>query len=786
MKKILSLVLSFLIILTCFSTVSFASDLLTISTVDVSVSNDGSVAVNANTSVYSNGLSTIVRVVSDTGDLVYINQFTVSNESIQFRFTPQIKNEDSTYTITFGSPFDKISTFVYDTDASIQTPDPKSTNADLSSLTVSSCSLTFNANTTSYTLNVENSVSSVNVTATVADTGKATMKINGTTQTSGVAKTVNLNTGSNTIVIAVTAEDGTTIKTYTITVNRANPVVNPTPDPKSTNADLSSLTVSSGSLTFNANTTSYTLNVENSVSSVNVTATVADTGKAIMKINGTTQTSGVAKTVNLNTGSNTIAIAVTAEDGTTIKTYTVTVNRANATTNPNNTGNTGDTGGNTGNIGDTDTNDPNTGDINTDKNLGIIVVEEDSTNSKQNEDGTTTIETKINDEQVEKALGQLKEKENKEVVIEVKGKSEKKNVELTSKSIQEMTKNKATLSIKTSVKVGEENEVDKEQEISLVIPTNIIDLDSISKDLKANKEDLSVRVSVESVNKTYSDEAIKNAEDNKVVVAPVLEFTIKVYTKDGNSKVIDDFGDNRVKGQIPYDKSKVKDAKKLNVYKYNEETKKWEHRRTIVDPETNVVTFYTKTFSKYTVMENNVEFSDINNHWAKNTVELMASKHIINGVGNNKFEPDRNITRAEFASLLVRALDLTGSKENVFNDVPNSAWYTESIGLAYSNGLISGVGNNNFAPSKSISRQEIAVMIIRAYKLTNKEKIDTSNSIAFKDSKDASSWALASVNEASALKLMSGNNSLFRPHDYTTRAEAATVLYNLLKELQLI
>ena len=70
-----------------------------------------------------------------------------------------------------------------------------------------------------------------------------------------------------------------------------------------------------------------------------------------MTINGTTQTSGVAKTVNLNTGSNTITIAVTAEDGTTIKTYTVTVNRANPTTNPNNTGNTGDTGGNTGNTG---------------------------------------------------------------------------------------------------------------------------------------------------------------------------------------------------------------------------------------------------------------------------------------------------------------------------------------------------------------------------------------------------------------------------------------------------
>ena len=103
-------------------------------------------------------------------------------------------------------------------------------------------------------------------------------------------------------------------------------------EPAGSNADLSSLTVA-GSVyydlipVFNAGTTGYAVDVPNDVSSVEITATAADTA-ATLEINGTAATSGSAQTVdNLSVGDNTIAVAVTARDGATVKTYTTTVKR---------------------------------------------------------------------------------------------------------------------------------------------------------------------------------------------------------------------------------------------------------------------------------------------------------------------------------------------------------------------------------------------------------------------------------------------------------------------------
>ena len=103
------------------------------------------------------------------------------------------------------------------------------------------------------------------VTPTVAD-ATSIVTVNGTTVVSGSAsQTINLSVGNNTITVVVTAQDGTTTKTYTITVNRAG----------SSNADLSNLTVSQGSLTpaFASGTTSYTDSVANSITSMTVTPT---------------------------------------------------------------------------------------------------------------------------------------------------------------------------------------------------------------------------------------------------------------------------------------------------------------------------------------------------------------------------------------------------------------------------------------------------------------------------------------------------------------------------------
>jgi len=174
-----------------------------------------------------------------------------------------------------------------------------SNDATLNNLTVSTGTLNpvFDANTTSYTVSVANNVTSITVTGT-ANHSTATVSGNG-------AKT--LSVGANTVYITVTAEDGST-KIYTITITRL-----------SNDATLSNLTVSEGTLNpvFDANTTSYTVSVANSVASITITGT-ANHANATVSGNG-------AKT--LVVGANPVAIMVTAEDGST-KTYTVTINRA--------------------------------------------------------------------------------------------------------------------------------------------------------------------------------------------------------------------------------------------------------------------------------------------------------------------------------------------------------------------------------------------------------------------------------------------------------------------------
>jgi gliding motility-associated-like protein len=122
----------------------------------------------------------------------------------------------------------------------------------------------------------------------------------------------------------VTAQDGVTTKTYTLTVTRSAPA---------TNALLSALSLSTGDLSpnFAAGTTSYTASVDGTVSSITVTPTTSSV-YASVTVNGTAVTSGSAsQNLPLNVGANTITIVVTAQDGSTQKTYTVTVTRVGST-----------------------------------------------------------------------------------------------------------------------------------------------------------------------------------------------------------------------------------------------------------------------------------------------------------------------------------------------------------------------------------------------------------------------------------------------------------------------
>jgi uncharacterized repeat protein (TIGR02543 family) len=199
-----------------------------------------------------------------------------------------------------------------------------SSDATLSALSLSSGTLSpsFASGTESYTVSVANSVTSITVTPTRTQPN-ATITVNGTSVTSGSASgSISLNVGSNTITVIVTAQDGTTTKSYTVSVTRL-----------SNDATLSALALSSGTLSpsFASGTTSYTASVANAVTSITVTPTRTQ-ANATITVNGTSVTSGSASSsISLSNGSNTITVVVTAQDGTTTKSYTVTVTRLSNT-----------------------------------------------------------------------------------------------------------------------------------------------------------------------------------------------------------------------------------------------------------------------------------------------------------------------------------------------------------------------------------------------------------------------------------------------------------------------
>jgi hypothetical protein len=135
------------------------------------------------------------------------------------------------------------------------------------------------------------------------------------------------------------------------------------------------------------------------------------------------------------------------------------------------------------------------------------------------------------------------------------------------------------------------------------------------------------------------------------------------------------------------------------------------------DPATGTITFYTNVLGDYVVVENKTEFDDIANvNWADDAIQLLADKGIVEGKGNDTFDPHGNVTRAEFTAMLVRALNLNVTTEISFDDVAENAWYYDAIATARAYGIINGRSAEQFDPSSPISREEMASVAANALK----------------------------------------------------------------------
>ena len=199
------------------------------------------------------------------------------------------------------------------------------------------------------------------------------------------------------------------------------------------------------------------------------------------------------------------------------------------------------------------------------------------------------------------------------------------------------------------------------------------------------------------------------------------------------------------------------------------------------DPETGKVTFTTTHFSQYAIAYVEKSFSDIANvEWAKDSIEVMASKGVISGTSENTFTPNENVKRGDFMLLLVKALGLTSKVDSNFNDVSKSDYYYDAIGIAKELGIAKGQGDSKFNPEESISRQDMMVIISRAMKLINKiSSTSGANLDNFIDKNKVASYAAEDVALLVKDGLVKGSNNEINPLDNTTRAEAAVLIYRM-------
>ncbi len=168
-------------------------------------------------------------------------------------------------------------------------------------------------------------------------------------------------------------------------------------------------------------------------------------------------------------------------------------------------------------------------------------------------------------------------------------------------------------------------------------------------------------------------------------------------------------------------------------------------------------------------------FWDLKGHWAQNSLQKIIERGLLSGYPDNSFRPDNNMSRAEFVTLMVKAMGLHAEGTRSFEDT-KSHWAHDYISIALLCGLVNGYSDREFGPDNPISREQMALIISKAAGLG-----PGVGQCSFGDLSKASPWALDAIARVVSSGIMKGYpDGNFAPCAYTTRAEAAMAIAKTL------
>ncbi|NOU97439.1 hypothetical protein GC093_30070 [Paenibacillus sp. LMG 31456] len=409
---------------------------------------------------------------------------------------------------------------------------------------------------------------------------------------------------------------------------------------------------------------------------------------------------------------------------------------------------------------------------------GVLFTVTDTTKSKTDTGKELTVAS-INNDSLTEAIKQLQSNTSStnNITVDVSNQGGAVKVELPAASLLEIAK--LTKDTVITVKYGS---------VTYYLPVKMVDISKVVQALGADVKDVTISVIIDKISGSDAQKVIDAASQSGLrLLTGAVDFSVIAQ---GNGKTV---SINEFKGAYLPRNIEVPagiDLTKATGVLYNPTTREMTFVPTLfqtVDGKT-FATIQRQGNSIYAIVEANKSFNDLNGHWAKEDVQLLVSKLLINGRSDTAFVPEGDITRAEFATLLVKGLGLTEDKSSKFKDVSASDWYAGFVGAASKAGLVDGLSADTFEPNANITREQMAALISRAMNIVGKEKAaDVKKVDVFKDQTAISTWAKESVAQTIDAKIMNGKSAdLFDPSANSTRAESAVVLKRLLQYISFI
>ncbi|WP_405173145.1 Ig-like domain-containing protein [Paenibacillus sp. FSL H8-0260] len=400
-----------------------------------------------------------------------------------------------------------------------------------------------------------------------------------------------------------------------------------------------------------------------------------------------------------------------------------------------------------------------------------------ATNGKRNEQTLTTIvldQKKLEDKLATEGKGTV-------VSIGANSKSDVIVGELNGQMVKNMQGNQAILEIKAG-------------NATFTLPAQQINIDAlneqIGKSVALQDIKIQIEISAPTADKVKALESAAQKGSFSLVSAPV-NFTARgIY---GDKSIELSQFNTYVKRTIAIPEGMDPNKITTGVYVDSEGSVHHVPTKVVVIDGKYFATINSLSGGTYSVIWHPLEFSDVANHWAKEAVNDMGSRLVIEGTGSGQFTPDQAITRAEFAAIVVRGLGLEMEQAATpFSDVKTTDWYNSAINTAFTYQLINGFEDGMFRPDEHITREQAMLIIAKAMKITalqTKLSVQSADVLLapFTDSSEVSNWAISGVTDTLQAGIIMGRSSKgLAPKDDMTRAEVAEIVKRLLEKSDLI